>query len=757
MNSENIKAIIKKISLQEKADFCSGENFWFLKSNAKLNIPKVMVSDGPHGLRKQEAKADHLGIEKSVAAVCFPAGCLTAASFDPKVTKLLGDCLGRESQHFDVATVLGPSVNIKRSPLGGRNFEYYSEDPLVAGQMAIGFIDGVQQHHVGTSIKHFLANSQEKRRMTSSSNIDERTLHEIYLPAFEMAVKNSQPWTVMSSYNRVNGKFVGDSHYFLTDLLRKKWGFKGLVVSDWGGVNDRVTALKAGLDLEMPGTGGATTKQIIASVEQGELAEEVLDQSVARILNFIFKYTENHQADSSLDLEKDHQAARKIAEESIILLKNQEQVLPLNQQKKTAFIGQYAKTPRYQGGGSSHINSFKVVSALKAAQDSGWKVDYAQGFEDDQADQKRQAELLAEAVATAKENQVAVIFAGLPDSFESEGYDRQQMHLPAYQNELIEAVAAVQPNTIVVLHNGSPVEMPWIKQVKGVVETYLGGQAVGEAVVNILTGKVNPSGKLAETFPIHLEDNPSYLFYGGEGDQVDYREGVFVGYRYYTSKKQAVLFPFGHGLSYTSFEYSNLKLSQQEITDQDKLTVSCRITNTGKVSGKEVVELYIAPNKGKIIRPVRELRAFKKIELAPGESQVVEFDLNKRDFAYWENKLHDWQVETGEYRLEIGSSVEDIRLTDQVKVTSTVRVPVTFDLNSTMGDIFADPQAGPVLQNIMQQATPADMQQPDKDAAVSQKMMQAMMESMPLRQLVSFVPGITLEQVQQMIAALNQA
>ncbi|MFT8461600.1 MAG: glycoside hydrolase family 3 C-terminal domain-containing protein [Liquorilactobacillus ghanensis] len=757
----DIKEIIKKMSLKEKADFCSGENFWFLKSDSELDIPQTMVSDGPHGLRKQENKADHLGLEKSIAAVCFPAGCLTAASFDPSVTKAVGDCLGRESQHFDVATVLGPSVNIKRSPLGGRNFEYYSEDPLVAGKMAIGFINGVQQHQVGTSIKHFLANSQEKRRMTSSSNVDERTLREIYLTAFEMAIKEAQPWTVMSSYNRVNGEFVGDSHHFLTDILRKEWGFKGMVISDWGGVNDRVKALKAGLDLEMPGTGGTTTKQIVDSVVKGDLSENILDQAVERILSFIFKYSEHRQADSPLDLEKDHQIARKVAEESIILLKNDNHILPLSKQTKTAFIGQYAKTPRYQGGGSSHINSFKVVSAVEAAQKVDLNISYAQGFTDDQLSQKKQDELLAEAVEMAKKNKAAVIFAGLPDSFESEGYDRQQMKLPAYQNRLIEAISKVQPNTIVVLHNGSPVEMPWIKQVKGVIETYLGGQAVGEAIVNILIGKVNPSGKLAETFPLRLEDNPSYLFYGGEGDQVEYREGVFVGYRYYTSKSQPVLFPFGHGLSYTNFKYSDLKINKNQLTDQDDLKISCRITNIGKRIGKEVVELYVAPpSEGKVIRPVRELRAFKKIELKPGESRIVEFDLNKRAFAYWETKLHDWQVESGEYTIEIGSSVIDIRLTDTVRVTATVQVPVIFSLNSTFGDILANPKAGPAFQKYLQQGSQqeksTDMQQPDKDAAVSQEMIKAMMESMPLRQLISFVPGITLEQLQQIIDNLNQ-
>ncbi|KRL41810.1 glycoside hydrolase family 3 C-terminal domain-containing protein [Liquorilactobacillus nagelii] len=754
MDSKKITEIIDKMSVEEKASFCSGENFWFLKKNEKFGIPQVMVSDGPHGLRKQESKADHLGIEKSVAAVCFPAGCLSAASFDPEITEMLGDSLGQECQHFDVATILGPSVNIKRSPLGGRNFEYYSEDPLVASKMATGFIKGVQRHHVGTSIKHFLANNQETRRMTSSSNIDERTLRELYLSAFEGAIKKAKPWTVMSSYNRVNGEYVGDSKHFLTDILRKEWGFDGMVMSDWGGVNDRVKSLKAGLDLEMPGTGEETTQQIIAAVENGSLSNKELDQAVKRILTFIFKYVDQHNSKDPLDLEHDHRVAQTVAEESIILLKNADQVLPLNSTQKVALIGEYAVTPRYQGGGSSHINSFKVVSAVAAAEKMGLDFDYAAGFNDQ--DQSEGEKLLQQAVAVAKKSQVAVVFAGLPDSFESEGYDRTKMQLPEYQNKLITAVAEVQPNTIVILHNGSPVEMPWINEVKGVIETYLGGQAVGQAVVNILTGKVNPSGKLAETFPVHLEDNPSYLFYGGQGDQVDYREGVFVGYRYYTSKKQPVLFPFGHGLSYTSFAYSNLILDQEQIDDTDRLTVNVDITNTGKVAGKEVVELYVASEKGKIIRPVIELKAFQKILLQPGETQTVSFELDKKAFAYWETKLHDWHVETGKYTIKIGSSVNDIRLEKQVKVLTTTRIPVEYNLNSTMGDILADPVAGPKLQAMMQQSAPTDVKQDDPDAAVSQEMMVAMVQSMPLRQLLSFVPGVTLTQLNQMLTVLNQ-
>ena len=643
MTAEKIKKLVAQMTLEEKAAMCSGADFWHTEAVERLGIPASMVSDGPHGLRKQDQKGDHLGVNDSIKAVCFPAGCGTAASFNRELLTQMGEVLGNECQAEGVSVILGPAVNIKRSPLCGRNFEYYSEDPLVASEMAGALIKGVQSRNVGTSIKHFLANNQETRRMSGDSRVDERTLNEIYLAAFEGAVKKQKPWTVMCSYNKINGVYAAENRKYLTETLREQWGFDGYVMSDWGAVNNRVEDLKAGLDLEMPTSLGANDKLIVGAVQSGNLKECVVDAAVERILNIVFRYEENRDKNAVWDKDKDHEMARKVAEETIVLLKN-EGVLPLNEKEDIAFIGKYAKQPRYQGGGSSHINSHKITSAMDAAAGMS-NIVYAQGYRDDV--DETDAKLLEEAVAAAKSAKAAVIFAGLPDAFESEGFDRQHMRMPNCQNELIEKVAAVQPNTIVVLHNGSPVEMPWADQVKGIVEAYLGGQAVGGAVCDILFGKVNPSAKLPETFPLRLEDNPSYLSYFGEGDVVEYREGIFVGYRYYDKKKMDVLFPFGFGLSYTTFEYSNLMVDKESMKDTDTLTVTVDVTNTGSMAGKEVVQLYVADKESTVIRPVKELRDFAKVELAPGETKTVSFTLDKRAFAYYSVRIHDWHVETG--------------------------------------------------------------------------------------------------------------
>lgn len=761
MNLEQVKELVSKMTLEEKAGLCSGKDFWNTKEVKRLNIPTLMLSDGPHGLRKQDTQADHLGMNESIKAVCFPAGCATAASFDRELLATIGEAIGEECQAEGVGVILAPAVNIKRSPLCGRNFEYYSEDPYVTSEMAGAFIKGVQSKKVGTSIKHFLANNQEHRRMTSSSEMDERTLREIYLAAFEGAVKSQKPWTVMCSYNKINGVYASESSTYLTEILRKEWGFDGYVVSDWGAINNRVAALKAGMDLEMPGNGGVNDALIIEAIKNRELAEEVLDETCVRILDVTYRYLENRKEKAVFDLEKDHNLAQKAAEESIVLLKNEEDFLPLCKEKKIAFIGEFAKKPRYQGGGSSHINSYKVTSAVEAAIKLGVEnVVYEQGYQT-QTDETI-GELKEKAVNAAKNTQIAVIFAGLPDNFESEGYDRKHMRLPNCQNELIEAVCKVQPNTIVVLHNGSPVEMPWIDKVKGLIEAYLGGQAIGEAVVNILFGKVNPSGRLAETFPIKLEDNPSYLFFKGEGDLVEYREGVFVGYRYYESKKAEVLFPFGYGLSYTEFAYSNMTVDKDSIKDTECVTVSVDITNTGAVAGKEVVQLYISPTSGDILRPVIELRGFEKVALEPRETKTVSFTLDKRAFAYWNTTLHDWHVISGEYTIHIAKSVRDIVLSASVWVESTVSIPVVFDFNSTLGDIMRYPKGKTILEAAQAQmfagtqAKEMEQSAQDSSGAINAEMMQATMEAMPLRQMLSFIPGMKREMIQHLIDALNQ-
>lgn len=755
MTREKLQELIGKMTLEEKASLCSGADFWHTESVERLGIPAMMVSDGPHGLRKQDQEADHLGVNDSIKAVCFPAGCGTAASFNRELITGMGEVLGEECQAEGVGVILGPAVNIKRSPLCGRNFEYYSEDPMVASEMAGALIKGVQSKNVGTSIKHFLANNQETRRMSSSSEVDERTLREIYLAAFEGAVSSQKPWTVMCSYNKINGTYAAEHKEALTDILRGEWGFDGFVVSDWGAVNNRVPDLEAGLDLEMPASGGINDKQIVDAVKEGRLEESVLDRAVERILNIVYRFEENRNDSAVFDRDKDHEYAKKVAEETIVLLKNEDGLLPLSEKGEIAFIGKYARQPRFQGGGSSHINSHKVTGAWDVVKDWG-NITFAEGY-GDQEDVTDEA-LIAEAVEKAGKAKAAVIFAGLPDAFESEGFDRSHMGMPNCQNELINRVAAVQPNTIVVLHNGSPVEMPWADQVKGIVEAYLSGQAVGAAVVDILFGKVNPSAKLPETFPYKLEDNPSYLYYLGEGDKVEYREGVFVGYRYYDTKKMDVRFPFGYGLSYTTFAYSNLKLSAAQIKDTDTLTVSVDVTNTGSMAGKEVVQLYVSDVESTVIRPVKELKGFDKVDLQPGETKTVTFTLGKRAFAYWNTQIHDWHVESGEFRILVGKSSRDIQLEETVTVESTVKLPVHFTLDSTFGDLMQDKKAREILEPMMK----LDMvggQEEDSDvaaSAISSEMMEAMMKYMPLRGVLSFSSGkVSLEQLQGLLDQLN--
>ena len=752
-----IKELVDQMTLEEKAGLCSGLDFWHTKSVERLGVESVMVSDGPHGLRKQDQEADHLGMNDSIKAVCMPAACATAASFDREQLYRVGQAIGDSCQHEKLGVVLGPAVNIKRSPLCGRNFEYFSEDPYLAGEMSAAFINGVQSRNVGTSIKHFAANNQEHRRMSSSSNADERTLREIYFPAFETAVKKAQPWTVMCSYNRINGVYASEDPWLLTRVLREDWGFEGYVVSDWGAVSDRVAGLKAGLDLEMPASGGVNDAKIVEAVRNGTLDEAVVDLAAERILRINYKYLDNARPETPWDMEAQHLLSAEVAADSMVLLKN-EGVLPLNKEDTVAFIGEFAVKPRFQGGGSSHINSFKTTSAMEAAE--GLKVTYARGYS--VAADSTTEEWIAEAVEAAKHAKVAVIFAGLPDSYESEGYDRTHMQLPACQNRLIEAVAAANPNTVVVLHNGSPVEMPWIDHVKGVLEAYLGGQAVGLATVRVLFGDVNPSGRLPESFPKKLSDNPSYLFYGGEGDNADYREGIFVGYRYYDRKDMEVLFPFGYGLSYTTFAYSNLRLSAETISDTDTLTATVTVKNTGSRTGKTVVQLYVGDPESTVFRPVRELKDFAKVELQPGESRDVTFTLDKRAFAYWNEEIQDWHVESGEFTIEVGQSSRNMECSTSVYVMSTTKLPKHYTMDTIFMDLMADPEAMEVMQPMMgaiQRALSPGSE--DKSAAaaeaITEEMNLAMMKYMPLRGALSFGGGsITREQIEDLLVQLNR-
>ncbi|MCD8395848.1 MAG: glycoside hydrolase family 3 C-terminal domain-containing protein [Lachnospiraceae bacterium] len=756
--NRDLKSLVSQMTLEEKAGMCSGLDFWHLKSVERLGIPDVMVSDGPHGLRKQDEEADHLGINESIKAVCFPAGVLSACSFDRDLMRTLGDALGKEAQATNVSVVLGPAVNIKRSPLCGRNFEYYSEDPYLAGEAAAAFIEGVQAHHVGTSIKHFAANSQELNRMSASSNVDERTLREIYLPAFETAVKKAQPYTVMCSYNRLNGTYASEHPWLLTDVLRKEWGFEGYVMSDWGAVDNRVDGLKAGLDLEMPSSGGATDAEIVQAVQNGTLDEAVLDQAVERILRIIFLYADNREK-QEFTMEADHALARRIAAESMVLLKN-ENILPLKEEENIVFIGEFAAKPRFQGGGSSHINCFRIDSALDEVKGCN-NISYAKGFlaDSDVYDES----LAAEAIQAAKSADKAVIFAGLPDSFESEGYDRSHMRLPDCQNRLIEEILKVQKDVIVVLHNGSPVELPWANKVKGILEAYLGGQAAGGAVTDILFGKINPSGKLAETFPYRLEDNPSYLTFG-DPKEVDYTEGIYVGYRYYDAKNMPVAFPFGYGLSYTTFAYSNLRLDQDIMTEKDTVIASVDVTNTGDRFGKEIIQLYIADKTGAARRPLRELKGYEKVALQPGEMKTVTMAIDYRSLAWYSTQLHDWYAASGEYEVLIGASSRDIRLRAALRLNNSQLLPLHVTKNTTMGELLADPRTASFIKEWQQKllsvfAPPEEVEKAEEpsasEEAVSDEMNNAMMYSMPLRNLVTF-GTCTPAQLEELIRALNE-
>ncbi len=656
----DVKTIIEKMTLEEKAAFCAGKDFWHLGGIEEFHIPETMVTDGPHGLRKQAREADHLGLNESVKAVCFPAGCALACSFDPELAREMGAELGKLAQAEDVSVVLGPAMNIKRSPLCGRNFEYYSEDPLLSARMAAGAVKGTQSQDVGTSPKHFLANNQEYYRMSSNSVVDEQTMREIYLASFEEMVKEAKPWTIMCSYNRVNGTYACENQEYLTDVLRDEWGFDGYVMTDWGALDDPVESLKAGLDLGMPGPMPDNAKRIVDAVKDGSLDEGVIDTAVERILNIVLKYVENHKKDAAYDFEAGHETARRIETESAVLLKNEDGILPLQEKENVLFIGEYAKKPRYQGGGSSHINPWKISSVWDEI-GTMEHVSWTQGYTDSSRDHNGEA-YLREAVELAKKADKAVIFCGLPEIYETEGVDRKKLDMPENQNTLIRAVSEVQPNTIVVLHNGSAVTMPWIDSVKAVLELYLGGEASGLAAADLLYGKANPSGRLAETFPLRLEDTPTYPYYGVEKDDIPYREGRLVGYRYYNTVRKPVLYPFGHGLSYTTFGYADLRLDKIEMTDGDELTVTVDVTNTGKTAGKEVVQLYVQNPSLHEVRPLRELRGFRKIFLEPGETKKVEFRLRKRAFAEWNPSMHDWFVPAGCYHIEICANAQEVLL-----------------------------------------------------------------------------------------------
>lgn len=682
------KDLISQMTLKEKASLCSGKDFWHLKSIERLGLPEIMVCDGPHGLRKQNAENKKVGIGNSYPATCFPTAVTTACSWDRDLIYKMGQALAEECLQHGVSVLLGPGVNMKRSPLCGRNFEYFSEDPELAGEMGAAFIAGVQSKGIGTSLKHFAGNSQEMKRMTSNSIIDERALREIYLTAFEKAVKKSQPWTVMNAYNLLNGTYCSENDWLQNKVLRDEWGFKGAVVSDWGAVNDRVAGLNAGNDLEMPSSGGVNDAKIVEAVKCGVIDETTLDERVDKLIDIILKGAANKKPGYKFDVKAHNLLSRQIAEQSMVLLKNDGNILPLKrvEGEYVAVIGAFADNPRYQGAGSSIINPTMIDSGRRAFNNSPISVKFADGY-DRSGKRKNEDSYITEACNLAKNASKAVVFIGLTDDYESEGFDRSTMKLPDGHNRLVEAVSRVNDNVIVVLEGGSPVEMPWADDVKAILNAYLGGQSVAPAIVDVLTGKANPCGKLAETYPICLKDTPTSFRYPDSKEDVQYRESIFIGYRYYDKVERNVRFPFGFGLSYTSFEYSDIKLKKKNLTKGEGAKVTFTIKNTGDVAGSEIAQVYVAKPESKIFRAPKELKGFVKIHLEPGEEKKVSVELDDRAFAFWNTATEDWCVESGEYRILVGASSRDIRLEAAAKMKSEDDETIV-DLRESAGVYF---------------------------------------------------------------------
>ena len=694
----DLQSIIAQMTLEEKAALCTGASGWTTTPVERLGIPEMIVSDGPHGVRRVP-DVHSLG-GQSLPATCFPTASCLASTWDVELLRQMGNALAEEAIALNVDVLLGPGVNMKRSPLGGRNFEYFSEDPYLAGELAVGLIDGIQSKGVGTSLKHFAVNNQEFQRFSISAEVDERTLREIYLPAFEKAVKQAKPWTVMCAYNKLNSEYCSQNGYLLNDVLKKEWGFEGLVVSDWGAVHDRVAALKAGLDWEMPGPQDWRVKAVIEAVRSGGLKEAVLDESVRRILNIVFKANETPKG-GTFDVDAHHELAHRVAAEGMVLLKNSG-ILPLKDQQHIAVIGRAAENAHFQGGGSSHINPTKVAMPFKElqAQAGNAELTYAEGYP---ADDSFRQEMIDQSVDLAKSADVAILYIALPSYKESEGYDRTDLDLTEQQVALIKAVAKVQPKTVVVLNNGAPVAMSaWIEEVAAVLEAWMMGQAGGRAIADILFGKINPSGKLAETYPLKLSDTPAYLNWPGDSGEVRYGEGLFIGYRYYDARKLPVLFPFGYGLSYTTFTYNNPKLSATTFKDVDGLTVSVDITNTGEVAGKEIVQIYVHDQLSSLVRPEKELKGFAKVELQPGETKTVSIQLDFRAFAFYHPEYKQWITESGDFDILIAASATDIRHTLTATLQSTLRLPSILDKESTIREWTVDPRGSVVFAPVFE-------------------------------------------------------
>ncbi len=732
-----IDELISKMTLEEKAALCTGATTWTTTPIERLGIPELTMSDGPHGVRRV-ADPGSL-VSDSLPATCFPTASCTASTWDVDLVHTMGQALAEECIGLKVDVVLGPGVNMKRTPLCGRNFEYISEDPYLAGQMSASYIAGVQSKGVGTSLKHFATNNQETHRFIVSSEMDERTLREIYLPAFETAVKKGQPWTVMCAYNKLNGVYCSENHKLLVDLLKDEWGFDGLVVSDWGAVHDRVASLLGGLDLEMPGPRSRRVKAVIEAVHSGQIDSAILDDSVRRILGIVFKAAQTPKG-KPFDQDAHHSLARRIAAEGMVLLKNNG-ILPLTSQKRIAVIGRAAKIPYYQGRGSSRINPTRLdIPFDELGKLAGNAIlEYAEGYP---ANGDFEQGMIDEAVLLSRRAEVALLFLALPDTKESEGYDRSDLDLTPQQVALVKAVTAAQPQTVVILNNGAPVVIgEWVDLPAAILEAWMMGQAGGGAIADLLFGKVNPCGRLAETFPLRLEDTPAFINHPGENRFVRYGEGIYIGYRYYDARQVPVQFPFGYGLSYTTFEYSNPRVSSKAFNDIDGVTVSVDVTNTGRVPGKEIVQLYVHDHQAAVSRPPKELKGFTKVALQPGETKTVTMVLDFRSFAYFHPGYLRWITEDGEFDLLIGASSADIRCTQTVSLRSTLQLPSLLNQASTLRQWTEDPQGklviAPLLQEINKRIKSMFHGQDDAEGMDTL----GFLMDMPLSDLFSFFDG----------------
>ena len=662
---QNTELLLKELTLEEKCALLSGAETFKTRGMPEHGIPQIWLSDGPHGLRKQAGESDHLGLNPSVPATCFPTASAVANSWDAALGEEIGAALGEEAAAQEVSVVLGPGLNMKRNPLCGRSFEYFSEDPYLAGKLAAGYIRGIQSKGVAACPKHFAVNSQETRRMASDSIVDERTLREIYLTGFEIAVKEGHPRSIMSSYNLVNGTYANENKHLLMEILRDEWGFDGAVITDWGGSNDHALGVKNGSTLEMPAPGGDSVRELLAAVESGKITESDIDARLSELLPLVFDTKAAlDAAPREFDTEAHHALARRAAEESLVLLKNEGSLLPLAAGSKVAVIGDFAKNPRYQGAGSSMVNSTQVDVLLDKLIDSELNViGYQQGFD---RHGKPDAALQKSACELATQADTVILCMGLDEIAESEGLDRSNLRLAQNQVDLLQAVAAVNPKIVVVLYSGSVVETPWLDNCQALLYAALGGQAGAGAVADALTGKVNPCGKLAETWPLTYADIPSAADFATRRKTVEYREGLYIGYRYFTTAEKAVRFPFGYGMSYTTFAYSDMAADEQG--------VSLTVTNTGSVAGTEIVQLYIAKKNSELFRPAKELKGFARVTLAPGEKQRITIMLDDKAFRFWNVKANRWEIEGGEYELLVGASVEDIRLCEKISVHGTATV-----------------------------------------------------------------------------------